>query len=226
MSVTARRLAVGRSVFRPHAATLITMATTPTTQTRLPTCYRHPDRETGLACSECGRPICTECMTAAPVGLRCPDHAGKNRARAPRVAGRQLVLPQTRIGGTEALVTKALIAINVGSTSSPPFRATASTLQEARCSTMVPLRPVRGAGRLVAPDHGSLPAREHHPHRLQHARPLVDRRARRAVPRPRALSRALLRVGGSPAPPARSSPPRTPSPSVRPVRSSGFSARC
>jgi membrane associated rhomboid family serine protease len=90
------------------------MATTPTTQTRLPTCYRHPDRETGLACSECGRPICTECMTAAPVGLRCPDHAGKNRARAPRVAGRQLVLPQTRIGGTEALVTKALIAINVG----------------------------------------------------------------------------------------------------------------
>src|SRR5206468_6310007 len=21
-------------------------------------CYRHPDRETGLSCSECGRPIC------------------------------------------------------------------------------------------------------------------------------------------------------------------------
>jgi len=82
-----------------------------TAETRLPTCYRHPDRETGLSCSECGRPICTECMTAAPVGLRCPDHAGKHRG--PRVAGRQLVLPQTRVGGTEALVTKALIAINV-----------------------------------------------------------------------------------------------------------------
>jgi len=82
-----------------------------TAETRLPTCYRHPDRETGLSCSECGRPICTECMTAAPVGLRCPDHAGNRRG--PRVAGRQIVMPQTRIGGTEALVTKALIAIIV-----------------------------------------------------------------------------------------------------------------
>ncbi|MCW2976286.1 MAG: sle [Actinomycetia bacterium] len=82
-----------------------------TTETRLPTCYRHPDRETGLSCSECGRPICTECMTAAPVGLRCPDHAGTRRA--PRVAGRQIVMPQTRLSGTDALVTKALIAINV-----------------------------------------------------------------------------------------------------------------
>jgi membrane associated rhomboid family serine protease len=83
-----------------------------TTQMQLPTCYRHPDRETGLSCSECGRPICTECMTAAPVGLRCPDHA-TNRRAAPRVAGRQLVLPQMHMAGTEALVTKALIAINV-----------------------------------------------------------------------------------------------------------------
>src|SRR6266545_4906944 len=41
------------------------------------TCYRHPDRLTGLSCSECGRPICTECMTMAPVGIRCPDHSGK-----------------------------------------------------------------------------------------------------------------------------------------------------
>jgi membrane associated rhomboid family serine protease len=81
-------------------------------ETHLPTCYRHPDRETGLSCSECGRPICTECMTAAPVGLRCPDHAG-GKQRTPRVAGRQIVMPQTRIGGSDALVTKALIAINV-----------------------------------------------------------------------------------------------------------------
>ena len=49
------------------------------------TCYRHPDRETGLSCSECGRPICTDCVTFAPVGLRCPDHAG-TPARARRGA--------------------------------------------------------------------------------------------------------------------------------------------
>jgi membrane associated rhomboid family serine protease len=55
----------------------------------LPTCYRHPDRETGLSCSECGRPICTECVTYAPVGLRCPEHSGKARgvAKVRRAAG-------------------------------------------------------------------------------------------------------------------------------------------
>jgi membrane associated rhomboid family serine protease len=84
------------------------------------TCYRHPDRLTGLSCSECGRPICTECMTVAPVGLRCPDHAGGRRPAggrtpAPAAGGHRVVVrgPQTRLAGTEALVTKTLIAINV-----------------------------------------------------------------------------------------------------------------
>src|SRR5487761_242721 len=78
----------------------------------MPTCYRHPDRETGLSCSECGRPICTECMTMAPVGIRCPDHAGnagRRRLRGPA----PVVRAQRQLGGTFAPVTKALIAINV-----------------------------------------------------------------------------------------------------------------
>jgi membrane associated rhomboid family serine protease len=37
------------------------------------TCYRHPQRETGVACSNCGRSICTDCMTSTPVGMRCPE---------------------------------------------------------------------------------------------------------------------------------------------------------
>ncbi len=75
-------------------------------------CYRHPDRETGLSCSECGRPICYECMTPAPVGLRCPEHSGKPQgvrkvaSTAERVA--------TRGGRLAAPVTMALIALNVG----------------------------------------------------------------------------------------------------------------
>jgi membrane associated rhomboid family serine protease len=36
-------------------------------------CYRHPNRETGVSCSNCGNPICPDCMTATPVGMRCPD---------------------------------------------------------------------------------------------------------------------------------------------------------
>ena len=40
-------------------------------------CYRHPDRETGVACSNCGRPICPECMTSTSVGMRCPECSGE-----------------------------------------------------------------------------------------------------------------------------------------------------
>jgi len=37
------------------------------------TCYRHPNRVTGVSCSSCGRPICPDCMTPTPVGMRCPE---------------------------------------------------------------------------------------------------------------------------------------------------------
>jgi membrane associated rhomboid family serine protease len=70
-------------------------------------CYRHPDRETGLSCSECGRPICVDCMSTAPVGIRCPDHAATGRPLGQTVKAARPGLSS----GT--LVTKALIAINV-----------------------------------------------------------------------------------------------------------------
>jgi membrane associated rhomboid family serine protease len=38
-------------------------------------CYRHPNRQTGVACSSCGRPICPDCMTPTSVGMRCPECA-------------------------------------------------------------------------------------------------------------------------------------------------------
>jgi len=44
-------------------------------ETSVPTCYRHPDRQTRLSCTSCERPICTECLTHASVGQRCPDCA-------------------------------------------------------------------------------------------------------------------------------------------------------
>src|SRR5438874_8265694 len=80
------------------------------TSTAQRTCYRHPDRVTGLSCSECGRPICTECMTMAPVGIRCPDHAGdRRRVSAPSIA-RSSKLGQR---AAPALLTRILIGINV-----------------------------------------------------------------------------------------------------------------
>lgn len=38
-------------------------------------CYRHPSRATLLSCSSCGKSICSDCMTNAAVGIRCPDCA-------------------------------------------------------------------------------------------------------------------------------------------------------
>src|ERR1700704_5811633 len=75
-------------------------------------CYRHPDRETGLSCSECGRPICYECMTPAPVGIRCPEHSGKPQGvqKVTRAAERALVGPG--FSGVN-VVTLGLIAVNV-----------------------------------------------------------------------------------------------------------------
>ncbi len=75
-------------------------------------CYRHPDRETGLSCSECGRPICHECMTPAPVGIRCPEHSGKPQGvhRATHAAARAATGVGTRRVNA---VTMALIGLNV-----------------------------------------------------------------------------------------------------------------
>jgi membrane associated rhomboid family serine protease len=73
------------------------------------TCYRHPNRETGVSCSECGRGICPDCMIYAPVGIRCPEHAGRGQATARVRQG----VKRASFEGTGALVTKAMIAINV-----------------------------------------------------------------------------------------------------------------
>ena len=66
------------------------------------TCYRHPSRETGVACSNCGRPICPDCMTTTPVGMRCPECA-RQTTRVKRLRG-VATLPR---------VTYGLIAANV-----------------------------------------------------------------------------------------------------------------
>ena len=73
-------------------------------------CYRHPDRETYIRCARCDRPICPDCMNAAPVGFQCPECV-----RAGQASVRQ---PTTPLGGKPRengnLVTKVLIGINAG----------------------------------------------------------------------------------------------------------------
>jgi membrane associated rhomboid family serine protease len=83
-----------------------------TTETRY--CYRHPDRETGLSCSECGRPICADCATFAPVGIRCPEHSGVRRGPATRLRPRPVRrAPGIALATGSAPVTRILIVLNV-----------------------------------------------------------------------------------------------------------------
>ncbi len=66
------------------------------------TCYRHPNRETGVSCSNCGNPICPDCMTPTPVGMRCPDCA-RQKTRTATLASMAV----------EPYATYVLVAINV-----------------------------------------------------------------------------------------------------------------
>ena len=84
-----------------------------TTETQY--CYRHPDRETGLSCSDCGRPICADCANFGPVGIRCPDHASvRPGSPVTRVKPRPVLrAPGFALGTNRAPVTYTLIAVNL-----------------------------------------------------------------------------------------------------------------
>jgi membrane associated rhomboid family serine protease len=75
------------------------------------TCYRHPKRETAVACSACGRSICPDCMTPTPVGMRCPECA-RDRTKVKTAAS-----VRNRVARGSGLsrysVTEILLAINV-----------------------------------------------------------------------------------------------------------------
>src|SRR3954447_14219728 len=69
------------------------------------TCYRHPNPETAVSCSSCGRPICPDCMTPTPVGMRCPEGSSR-RAKVVRGVGEASL-------SSSAPATFVLIALNV-----------------------------------------------------------------------------------------------------------------
>lgn len=74
----------------------------------MPTCFRHPGRETYVSCVRCGRYACPDCLRSAAVGQQCVEciRGGSRGARQARTAfGGRVV--------TGAVVTWALIAINI-----------------------------------------------------------------------------------------------------------------
>ena len=166
-------------------------------------CYRHPDRETLLSCSNCERPICTSCMTQAAVGMRCPECAGRG--------GRtKVVRPVTRMRAATGapIATYVLIAVNVlvflgELAQGVGFSGGLGGSDIVRNGAL--LGPAVADGdwwRLVS---GGLPPRQRDPPRLQHV-PAVDpgrrlRALRRAVAHAgRVLLGAPVGLGRRPAP--------------------------
>jgi len=74
----------------------------------VPTCFRHPERETYLSCVRCGRPACPECLRSAPVGQQCVECIREGNQGVRR--------PAAMFGGravSDALVTYTLVGLNV-----------------------------------------------------------------------------------------------------------------
>ncbi|MEU4407760.1 rhomboid family intramembrane serine protease [Streptosporangium sp. NPDC023963] len=86
------------------------MTTQPSNEpdTVVPTCYRHPGRETYVRCQRCDRPICPDCMRDAAVGFQCPEcvaEGNKGMRQAQSVFGGRAV--------TTPRVTWALLVVNI-----------------------------------------------------------------------------------------------------------------
>ncbi len=76
--------------------------------TNVPTCYRHPDRETYLSCVRCGRAACPQCLRSAPVGQQCVECV--------REGSRGVRRPITVFGGravSGTIVTWTLLGLNI-----------------------------------------------------------------------------------------------------------------
>ena len=74
-------------------------------------CYRHPDRQSYIVCQRCGRTICPECQTQAPVGVICPECMREQRASAPRTKPAAWTRVRSAADRGAPVVTYSLIGI-------------------------------------------------------------------------------------------------------------------
>jgi membrane associated rhomboid family serine protease len=80
----------------------------PADSSAVPTCFRHPGRETYVSCVRCGRPACPDCLRSAAVGQQCVDCVRSGNQGSRQSSG--------VFGGrpsSGATVTWVLVAINI-----------------------------------------------------------------------------------------------------------------
>ncbi|RKS79250.1 membrane associated rhomboid family serine protease [Actinomadura pelletieri DSM 43383] len=72
-------------------------------ETSVPTCYRHPGRETYVRCTRCDRYICPECMRDAAVGHQCVECVREGNR------GVRTAVPRTPVGARAAASTTPVV---------------------------------------------------------------------------------------------------------------------
>lgn len=72
-------------------------------------CYRHPETETALHCTSCGRPICFRCSTPGAVGQLCPECLKGRRSPNYQVSATNIIY-----GGAVGLLVTILVATLIG----------------------------------------------------------------------------------------------------------------
>ncbi len=72
-------------------------------------CYRHPNVETGVHCTRCGRAICPECMIPAPVGHQCPECVNEARREFRKGPGRRIAAANIRRSASATTVLLLMI---------------------------------------------------------------------------------------------------------------------
>jgi membrane associated rhomboid family serine protease len=74
-------------------------------------CYRHPGTATGVHCTRCGRPICPDCMIAAPVGHQCPTCVAEARREYRKGPGRRVAIAEAK---TTSVTSVLLTLMGIG----------------------------------------------------------------------------------------------------------------
>lgn len=89
---------------------MITQQTDTTSATDF--CYRHPDRETGLRCTSCGRGICPSCLVYAVVGQICRSCAQVRRPVNYQISAGALALAIPAAGLLSVLIHLAALMVS------------------------------------------------------------------------------------------------------------------
>src|SRR5664279_1211192 len=77
-----------------------------------PRCANHPKVETRVSCSNCGKPICPDCMLHAPVGVKCRDCARMPRSALVRLKPAKAATAIAATAGAAIAIGVALAALN------------------------------------------------------------------------------------------------------------------